>query len=329
MFAISEEGYIHLEISCIEDEDNRKCSFSETQTLRDVEDNNREADNTGSHGNTCSNDSLNRSIVNDIGVDDAVATLHDRCTIDIHKNSLYENVNDNKSVTQDHLVQNTCSNNNLNSRMQDNTVSENVHIIDNDATDTVDGKCDKEGEHVQPSEEEDQSSREQLKSLISRGKLLSIENKRRLSSEQKPLVSSQQKLLVKSNSRRKKRYDYSSNLKKKRPIFCSDCKVTFTSQRRYDTHKARNNGKCVFECKFCDKIFLYRKSRYDLHVLSAHSTERPFKCDVCQKGYVTSDKLKIHKRVHTGKINMLILHLSDLISENHRKISSYKSSSPL
>ena len=132
--------------------------------------------------------------------------------------------------------------------------------------------------------------------LISRGKLLSIENRTRLKKERKTLRP--KKKLRNSNANRCK------ITSKKKPVFCSDCQVTFTSQKRYDRHKERNGGQCVFACEFCDKVFLYRKSRYDLHVRSAHSKERPYKCDVCQKGYLTSDKLKIHKRVHTGKISL-------------------------
>ncbi|XP_060559929.1 zinc finger protein 726-like isoform X2 [Ruditapes philippinarum] len=139
----------------------------------------------------------------------------------------------------------------------------------------------------------DESSVDKLKHLISRGKLLSIENRKRLKQERKALRPAK---------KRKKLDTYKCKISsKKKPTFCSDCKVTFTSQNRYDKHKERNGGQCVFPCQYCDKVFLYRKSRYDLHVRSAHSKERPFKCDVCQKGYITSDKLKIHKRVHTGE----------------------------
>ncbi|XP_045190407.2 zinc finger protein 578-like [Mercenaria mercenaria] len=175
---------------------------------------------------------------------------------------------------------------------QVNHVTDNAQVNENQQSSNACSKFEHKEESSDKTDNE-QTSKEQLRHLISRGKLLSIKNKRILNKERK--VLHQKKNLKQSGKCN------SSISAKKKPVFCSDCKVTFTSQKRYDTHKARNNGQCVFPCGFCDKVFLYRKSRHDLHVRSAHSKERPFKCDVCQKGYVTSDKLKIHKRVHTGE----------------------------
>ena len=88
---------------------------------------------------------------------------------------------------------------------------------------------------------------------------------------------------------------------KKHPIYCNDCNTTFTSLKRFEGHKARNGGKCIFPCEYCGKVFKYRKSKYLLHIRSAHTKERPHVCQLCGKGFVTSDKLKIHFRTHTGE----------------------------
>lgn len=144
--------------------------------------------------------------------------------------------------------------------------------------------------HRSESENKNFESNDNLKSLISRGKLLSLNNKIQTGYRDRSNSIKNQRLTRNSKS-------YTCI---KKPIFCEDCKITFTSQTRYDKHKERNGGQCVFVCEYCDKVFLYRKSRYDLHIRSAHTKERPFTCDVCGKGYVTSDKLKIHKRLHTG-----------------------------
>lgn len=84
-------------------------------------------------------------------------------------------------------------------------------------------------------------------------------------------------------------------------IYCKDCRRTFNSRQKYDLHLQKNNGKCYFECEYCSKVFYFKRSKLDVHVRSAHTKERPYVCDVCGKGYVTSDKLRIHIRVHTGE----------------------------
>lgn len=211
----------------------------------------------------------------------------------VQDNSVANGVQDNSVPTgvQDNVTDDI-QDNNVTNGVQDNSVTTDIQV--NSMTDIESNMLEENGKESLTIEdiEQQQKSKEQLKSLISRGKLLSFENKRKLK---------QEKVLRQRNKKQTKRVSALTYASKKRPIYCADCKITFTSERRFNTHKARNNGKCVFACEFCDKVFLYRKSRYDLHILSAHSKERPFTCNVCHKGYVTSDKLKIHKRVHTGK----------------------------
>lgn len=84
-------------------------------------------------------------------------------------------------------------------------------------------------------------------------------------------------------------------------VFCSDCNKTYSSRKNYEIHLQKNNGKCYFECEYCSKVFYYKKSKLDVHIRSAHTKERPYVCEVCGKGYVTPDKLRIHVRVHTGE----------------------------
>ena len=97
--------------------------------------------------------------------------------------------------------------------------------------------------------------------------------------------------------------------KKKKPrqrrdtevIVCADCNRTYHTKEKYELHFQKNNGKCYFKCDYCPKIFYFKKSKLDVHIRSAHTKERPYVCEVCGKGFVTSDKLKIHNRVHTGE----------------------------
>lgn len=238
-------------------------------------------------------------IVNDVQYSDSVTNLQDGCIVnDEDQNSFSACLEDDRLLTQDSNVENDFQDSTSNSdgvsakiSYKDENATENTSVVENHTFVTEDNV--KKNKHAETFGEQEQNSREQLKNLISAGKLLSIENKKELRNGQTS-VREKIKTSLKGTG-------YPVKSSKKKTIFCSDCKSTFHYQKSYDNHKSRNNGQCVFQCQYCDKVFLHKKSRYDIHIRSAHSKERPFKCDVCQKGYVTSDKLKIHKRVHTGE----------------------------
>merc|ERR1712025_160959 len=56
-------------------------------------------------------------------------------------------------------------------------------------------------------------------------------------------------------------------------------------------------------CATCGKMFPTR-GRLELHMnVHKEDKEKPFKCDVCEKGFSASASLKNHKLLHTGEVH--------------------------
>lgn len=53
-----------------------------------------------------------------------------------------------------------------------------------------------------------------------------------------------------------------------------------------------------FPCNFCEKMFK-RKEHVQTHVNSVHNTDRPFKCEKCNKSFKLECSLKIHSVIHS------------------------------
>ncbi|XP_055911143.1 zinc finger and SCAN domain-containing protein 2-like [Eupeodes corollae] len=85
---------------------------------------------------------------------------------------------------------------------------------------------------------------------------------------------------------------------------CSHCEKSFTRKdnllRHMITHK-EGQRKHKYKhglCPFCGESF--PQASLIIHI-RRHTGEKPYKCDICDKGYPRSQDLLIHKRSHTGE----------------------------
>lgn len=82
---------------------------------------------------------------------------------------------------------------------------------------------------------------------------------------------------------------------------CGTCSESFhrSDVLRHHILREHKNGERPYKCDMCDKGFL---QNCDLKVHKRrHLGERPFACDICNKTYVTSTSLYEHRRTHTGQ----------------------------
>lgn len=82
---------------------------------------------------------------------------------------------------------------------------------------------------------------------------------------------------------------------------CPDCgkMVSFSNMAR---HKLTHTGERPFKCTMpeCEKVFR-SNSEVKKHILLHHSTERPYKCDICGKGFIKICFLNAHAKIHSGE----------------------------
>lgn len=76
------------------------------------------------------------------------------------------------------------------------------------------------------------------------------------------------------------------------------CSRVFNSKQGLVEHLARHSNKPAFVCH-CGKTF-YAKKRLQMHAKQhVLSDPKPFKCDVCGRGFARKDYLPCHKRTHS------------------------------
>nr|CAD7442629.1 unnamed protein product [Timema bartmani] len=80
---------------------------------------------------------------------------------------------------------------------------------------------------------------------------------------------------------------------------CELCPDTFEQKKQLLGHIKLEHLKKKFECDECGKGFNV-KGDLDNHRRSKHTKERPFKCPVCQKAFLTSGVFYQHRMMHAG-----------------------------
>lgn len=80
--------------------------------------------------------------------------------------------------------------------------------------------------------------------------------------------------------------------------YCGKMVSSSTLRRHELMHKGERPFKCTVPD--CDRMFR-SNPEVKKHILMCHTTERPYKCDVCQKGFINQCFLNHHAAVHSGE----------------------------
>uniref|UniRef100_A0A3Q3LZ25 C2H2-type domain-containing protein n=1 Tax=Labrus bergylta TaxID=56723 RepID=A0A3Q3LZ25_9LABR len=97
--------------------------------------------------------------------------------------------------------------------------------------------------------------------------------------------------LIHSESRNEKKYS------------CSECEKSFKEKSSLKKHQRKRPFKCtVPECE----NYFRSTSEVKRHVLIHHTTERPYKCDDCGKGFVKKCYLNSHAKIHSERTLMML-----------------------
>ncbi|XP_072518964.1 uncharacterized protein [Salminus brasiliensis] len=95
-----------------------------------------------------------------------------------------------------------------------------------------------------------------------------------------------------------------------RQHMCDQCGKGFIQKYHLERHLLVHSGKMPYACDQCDASF-NRTDYLSLHMRNVHLSEgnekeikakpsKPFKCNVCEKAFITRTSLEVHIRVHTG-----------------------------
>ncbi|XP_032687313.1 zinc finger protein 2-like [Odontomachus brunneus] len=84
-----------------------------------------------------------------------------------------------------------------------------------------------------------------------------------------------------------------------RPYVCNICGKSYTQSSHMWTHKRFHMGVKPYACQYCDQRFTIKPDLAD-HTRKKHTRERPFKCDVCHKAFLTGSVFYQHRLIHRG-----------------------------
>ncbi|CAB3245226.1 unnamed protein product [Arctia plantaginis] len=101
---------------------------------------------------------------------------------------------------------------------------------------------------------------------------------------------------------------------------CDDCPATFDSSKDHMKHRKLKQGKEVFSCSLCDRVFLNDLKR-TRHERQAHGQQRGmarFVCVVCQTEFSSKAALELHMRYHEPEAKCQLDTLGQFKSHKHR-----------
>ncbi|KAB0343701.1 hypothetical protein FD754_020627 [Muntiacus muntjak] len=85
-----------------------------------------------------------------------------------------------------------------------------------------------------------------------------------------------------------------------KPYKCKLCGKGFAHRNVYKNHKKVKACERTFKCHHCDATFK-RKDTLNVHVQVVHERHKKYRCELCNKAFVTPSVLRSHKKTHTGE----------------------------
>ncbi|XP_046406316.1 zinc finger protein 480-like [Ischnura elegans] len=82
-------------------------------------------------------------------------------------------------------------------------------------------------------------------------------------------------------------------------FYCNDCAKTYKKRSHLERHKRVHTGERPFGCPYCDKGFSVR-SILNQHI-RIHTGEKPYACTICAARFPQKSGLMTHMMLHTGK----------------------------
>uniref|UniRef100_A0A8C2LTC0 Zinc finger protein n=1 Tax=Cricetulus griseus TaxID=10029 RepID=A0A8C2LTC0_CRIGR len=116
-------------------------------------------------------------------------------------------------------------------------------------------------------------------------------------SEDKPY---QCKLCGKGFAHRNVYKNHKKTHSEERPFQCDECKALFRTPFSLQRHLLIHNSERTFKCHHCDATFK-RKDTLNVHVQVVHERHKKYRCELCNKAFVTPSVLRSHKKTHTGE----------------------------
>ncbi|XP_030877089.1 PR domain zinc finger protein 5, partial [Leptonychotes weddellii] len=87
-----------------------------------------------------------------------------------------------------------------------------------------------------------------------------------------------------------------------RPFQCEECKALFRTPFSLQRHLLIHNSERTFKCHHCDATFK-RKDTLNVHVQVVHERHKKYRCELCNKAFVTPSVLRSHKKVSRSLLN--------------------------